>query len=90
MTKLRIFLVLVALTMQSGCFLFKDDLDKCREVREYQSSEPAPRLVVPDDLEALPDEIRLQVPYGETRKTATPEDQPCLIEPPDYFDREPV
>jgi uncharacterized lipoprotein len=82
--------VLLALATQSGCFLFKDDLEKCREVREYQGSEPAPRLAVPADLEPLPAELRLPVPYGETNKVAVPKGKPCLIEPPDFFDQDPV
>jgi hypothetical protein len=83
---IRLGLVVAACALQNGCFLFTDDLEKCREVREYQQSNPAPRIIVPDDLEQLPDASRLQVPYGEANKQATPEADPCLIEPPDYFD----
>ena len=79
-----------ACLLLSGCFIFTDDLEKCREVREYQGSEPAPRIIVPDDLEPLPDTQRLQVPYGEANKQSTPPEDPCLIEPPDYFDDSPV
>ena len=85
--RLRLMAVCVAAAwLSQGCFLFKDDLDKCREFREYQESAPAPRAVVPDDLEELPDDKRLQVPYGETNREPTPPREPCLIEPPDFFD----
>jgi uncharacterized lipoprotein len=91
MTHMRSVLVCLAVVLLSeGCFLFKNDLDKCREFREYQRSEPAPRAVVPDDLQDLPDDKRLQVPYGETNRQPTPSGQPCLIEPPDFFDQSPV
>ncbi len=91
MANLRaLFLCLGIVLITPGCFLFKSDLEKCREVREYQRSAPAPRTAVPDDLKSLPDDQLLQVPYGEANKQATPSNQPCLIEPPDFFDRDAV
>ena len=90
MTRFKFFIALVAVTPLSGCFLITTDLEKCREAREYQTSQPAPRVVVPAELEDLPDQKRLQVPYGEANREPTPADQPCLIEPPDFFDQSAV
>lgn len=82
----RMFLVLVmsALVSTGGCGLFKTEIDKCREKREYQDAKPAPRVRVPEDLEGLPDQARVPIPYGETNTEPTPPEDPCLIEPPDY------
>ena len=73
-----------ALVFTGGCGLFKTEIDKCREKREYQQAQPAPRVQVPDDLEQLPEEARVPIPYGETNTEPTPPEDPCLIEPPDY------
>jgi uncharacterized lipoprotein len=86
MTGLRL-MVLTALLVLQGCGVFKSDLDKCHELREYQAAEPGPRLRVPDGLEPLNAEARLEMPYGAVNVDATPDDQPCLIEPPSYNDR---
>ena len=92
MAGLRVLVMCAGLALVlSGCsYLFENELDKCRKSREYQESAPAPRTVVPEDLESLSDEQRLQVPYGEANKAPTPADQPCLIEPPDFFDQSAV
>jgi len=92
MAGLRVLLTCAGLLLiLSGCsYLFENELDKCRKFREYQESSPAPRTVVPEGLAPLPDEQRLQVPYGEANKAPTPADQPCLIEPPDFFDQSAV
>jgi uncharacterized lipoprotein len=88
MTGLRI-LLLAGIILLQGCGVFKSDLDKCHEQREYQAALPAPRVRVPDNLEPLNPEARLEMPYGKTNTEATPKDQPCLIEPPSYNDRSP-
>lgn len=84
MNRLALVLLLVAATVTSGCGLFQTEIDKCREKREYQEAQPAPRVQVPEDLESLPDDARVPIPYGETNTEATPPEDPCLIEPPDY------
>ena len=65
----------------------KNKLEKCHKPQEYQQAKPGPRLRVPGELEALPSEARLPVPYGETRTEPTPKGQPCLVEPPSFEDR---
>ncbi len=79
--------VFAGLCLLYGCGMFKNDLEKCHENSEYQDARPAPRVRVPDDLDPLPLEARLEVPFGEANTEATPPDQPCLIEPPSYSDR---
>ncbi len=86
MTSLRL-LSLVALVAVSGCGVFQSELDKCHEKREYQEAQPGPRLRVPEDMDALDPEARLELPYGETNVEPTAPDQPCLIEPPSYNDQ---
>jgi uncharacterized lipoprotein len=68
----------------SSCGVFKTELDKCYELREYQAAEPGARARVPDDLEPLTDEGWVPIPYGEGNEEATPKGDPCLIEPPEY------
>ena len=70
-----------------GCGAIKSDLEKCHKPQEYQRAELGPRVRIPDGLEPLDPDNRLQVPFGETRKVPTSPDQPCLVEPPDYTDR---
>ena len=88
MSNFHISCILFFQSMLSGCFLITDDLEKCREVSEYQQSRPAPRIETPSDLEELSYERRLPIPYGESNFDPAPADKPCLIEPPDYFDRD--
>jgi len=76
----------IALLALGGCGVFKTELDKCHEYREYQTAKPGPRAQIPDDLEKLPQEARLPIPYGEANTEATPKSNPCLIEPPAYRD----
>lgn len=75
--------------LAQGCGALSGNLGKCHERSEYQDAEPAPRLRVPADLESLPHEARLEIPYGEVNDEATPFDEPCLVEPPSYQDRSP-
>ena len=77
-------LVFLGMLSQSGCGMFKTELDKCREQREYQDARTGTRAQVPSDLEQLPQESWVAVPEGSTNTTPTPEDEPCLIEPPEY------
>jgi len=77
-------LVMAAVMVLGGCGMFRTELDKCYEQREYQSAKPGARAQVPDDLEPLPEEAWVPIPYGESRTEATPAEDPCLIEPPDY------
>ena len=81
-SKLVMLCALVSLT--GGCGIFKTELDKCREAREYQEARTGQRTQVPDDLKPLADDVWVPVPTGETKTEVTPEEDPCLIEPPDY------
>lgn len=67
-----------------SCGIFKTELDKCYEPREYQEAKPGPRARVPEGLEPIGDDAWVPIPYGETNNEPTPEGYPCLIEPPDY------
>lgn len=73
----------------SACSGPKTKLDKCHKPQEYQEAEIAPRLRVPEDLQPLDDNLRLDVPFGERQTGPISPDQPCLVEPPDYKDRSP-
>ncbi len=77
-------LLLWALLSLSGCGMFKTELDKCHEQREYQESRTGIPAKVPDDLQGLSEEARLPIPEGETNTKATSPEEPCLIEPPEY------
>ncbi|MBT8421855.1 MAG: hypothetical protein HKN56_01145 [Gammaproteobacteria bacterium] len=79
-----LLLILCMTLLQTSCGIFKTELDKCRELREYQQARAGERAQVPDDLEALPDDAWLPIPEGPTNTTATPAESPCLIEPPEY------
>ena len=79
-----LLVVCVALWLPSGCGIFKTELDKCHEAREYQQAKAGSRTQVPDGLQPLSEDAWVPVPEGETETAVTPEDEPCLIEPPDY------
>lgn len=83
---LTLSLCLILPLVASSCGIIKTELDKCYEQREYQAARPGPRIRVPDDLEPLAEDAWVPVPYGEANTTPTPQDDPCLIEPPDYRD----
>ncbi len=82
--KLTLPILLGGLLMLSGCGIFKTELDKCHEQREYQAARSGEPTKVPDDLQSLSEEARLPIPVGETNTEATSPEDPCLIEPPDY------
>lgn len=77
-------LLLVGASVQSGCGIFKTELDKCREQQEYQSARTGERAQIPEGLDPLSEDEWLPVPAGETNTTPTPPEQTCLIEPPEY------
>jgi uncharacterized lipoprotein len=79
----RVFLVLIASLFLFGCSS-KGGSTKCHKKQEYQEAKPGPRVRVPGDLEELPDEERLRVPYGETQTEPFPKTEPCLVDPPAY------
>lgn len=85
MKHLAVLLILLTVGL-SGCGIVKTELDKCYEQREYQEARPGPRVRIPEDLTAPPPEAWVPVPYGEANTTATPDGDPCLIEPPDFRD----
>lgn len=72
------------LLLSGGCGIFKTELDKCHEAREYQQARTGSRTQVPADLQPLSEDAWVPIPEGETRTQPTPADEPCLIEPPDY------
>jgi uncharacterized lipoprotein len=76
--------VLAVVGLSAGCGLFKTEIDKCHEQREYQAAKPGPRVRIPADLNSLSEETWVPVPYGDTDTEATPDNEPCLIEPPEY------
>ena len=82
----RFLMLLMAAWLLSGCF-FKSDLKKCHKPQEYQQAKPGPRARVPDDLQPLPSEARLKVPYGVTQSEPLPKDEPCLTEAPSFEER---
>jgi uncharacterized lipoprotein len=84
---LRISLLLL-LAGVVGCSP-KNKLEKCHKPQEFQEAEPGPRIRVPGELEALPSEARLPVPYGETKTEPTKRGEPCLVAPPSFDDRAP-
>lgn len=75
------------LLLMTACSGPKNKLEKCHKAQEYQAAEVGPRVRIPDDLEPLKAENRLEIPFGETRTQPTPKGDPCLIEPPEYQDR---
>jgi uncharacterized lipoprotein len=86
----RLFAICAGLSLLSGCIFFTDDLEKCRQQSEYHESDYSPLIQVPADLQKLSKDQHVDIPYGEVNRVATDKSQPCLIEPPDFFDQEPV
>ena len=82
--RLTLLVFCAMLWLPSGCGVFKTELDKCHEAREYQQAKQGVRTQVPDDLQSLSEEALVPMPDGKIENEATPEDEPCLIEPPDY------
>ena len=78
----------ISLLLLTACSGPKSKLEKCHKAQEYQAATIGPRVRVPGDLEPLEDANRLDVPFGETRTEPTAKGDPCLIEPPDYQDRD--
>ena len=70
----------------AACSGPRSKLEKCHKPQEYQAARVVDQIQVPDGLEVLDEEKRLQIPAGPTKTEPTPPDQPCLIEPPDYLD----
>jgi uncharacterized lipoprotein len=85
---LRLLALLVLALTTQACSP-KNKLEKCHKPQEYQKAKPGPRLRVPGELEALPSEARLPVPYGETKTEPTKKGVPCLVDPPSFEDRTP-
>jgi hypothetical protein len=80
---MAVLVCLPALSLAS-CGVFKSEIDKCYEEREYQEARLGPRLRVPENLEAMPEEAWIPIPYGVANTTPTPAGEPCLNEPPPY------
>ena len=71
--------------LTSGC-LFRSDTQPCHKPREYQAASTGELARVPEDLNALPEEARLELPEGGRNTSPTPKGEPCLIDPPSYTD----
>jgi hypothetical protein len=59
----------------------------CAKPREYQASDSREPLKVPDNLDEPDRSARLIVPEARAEDTESDAEQPCLDQPPDYFDR---
>ena len=81
-------LVLITAPFLSGCFF--GGSESCNKAQEYQSSKSVKPLEVPTDLESPDEPNKLVIPPGEKQTQPRPKGQPCLDEPPDYFDTDPV
>ena len=88
MKRLALFQVLIAAVLLSGCFFGRSE--SCNKPQEYQSSDSVSPLRVPAGLDQQEDPNKLVIPPGEKQTQPIPKGQPCLDEPPDYFDTNPV
>ena len=79
--------LLLGLLLLNACSGPKNKLEKCHKPQEYQTAKVGPRVRIPDDLEPLKAENRLEIPFGPTKTEPTPKGEPCLIEPPEYMER---
>ena len=69
----------------AGCF--GGGKNACKKPQEYQSSQKAPPLELPDDLDEPDRAGELAIPDAAAQQEQSSEDRPCLERPPDYFDR---
>ena len=88
MKRLPLVLVMFTATLLSGCFFGGGQ--SCNKPQEYQSSNSVKPLEVPAGLESPQEQNKLVIPPGERQTQPLPKGQPCLDEPPDYFDTDPV
>ncbi len=80
----RLLIICAWASLAGGCGIFKTEIDKCHEAREYQEARSGQRTQVPDDLQPLSKDVWVPIPEGETHTEVIPDEDPCLIEPPDY------
>ena len=59
----------------------------CSKPQEYQASETADSLTIPNDLDEPDRSGKLLIPEAREEKAEPDADRPCLDQPPDYFDR---
>ena len=59
----------------------------CSKPREYQASETTGSLTVPNNLDEPDRSGKLLIPEVREEDEEPVGDQPCLDQPPDYFDR---
>ncbi len=83
-----LILVLITVPLLSGCFF--GGSQSCNKAQEYQSSKSVKPLEVPAGLESPQEPNKLVIPPGEKQTQPRPKGEPCLDEPPDYFDTDPV
>ena len=81
-------LVLSAAMLLSSCFFGRTQ--SCNKPQEYQSSNSVKPIEVPAGLDHQEEPNKLVIPPGEKQTQPIPKGQPCLEEPPDYFDTNPV
>ncbi len=86
---LKLFLIAAVLGLLAACSGPRVKLEKCHKPQEYQAATLGPKVRIPEGLEPLDPELRLEIPYGSANTTPTPRAQPCLVDPPSYMDRGP-
>lgn len=60
----------------------------CREPQVYQSARSVPPLAVPEDLSEPDDETQLVLPRAAEDAPRREPNDPCLDQPPDYFEED--
>ena len=88
MKRLALLLVPIAAMLLSGCFFGRSQ--SCNKPQEYQSSKSVKTIEVPAGLDTPEEPNKLVIPPGEMQTQPIPKGEPCLDEPPDYFDTNPV
>jgi len=86
--KLIQLLILAAVTAVAACSGPRVKLEKCHKPQEYQEATIGPKVAIPEGLKPLDPELVLEIPYGPAKTAVTPVGQPCLVEPPNYLDRD--
>ena len=78
------FCVVIAAAALAGCGGTK----ACEKPKRYQASAAAPPIEVPESFDALDEQAELKIPKASPKSNAPV--NPCLDEPPDYFESRPV
>ena len=86
---LKLLLIMAALGLLAACSGPRVKLEKCHKQQEYQAATIGPKVRIPEGMEPLDPELRLEIPYGPANTTPVAPGQPCLVDPPSYMDRGP-